>query len=361
MKRIWMIFVLANAARGADVTLSMTGEELVPNGVLCLALHDATKMFAGIGIRLEWKNQRPETHADGVRISVKFVNGIQGHPDAMGFANPFDPVPVVTVMYDHILFATEHQPNARATLLAHTLVHEIGHILMRSNAHSPDGVMKAHWSTYDYSTMAHRPLAFFYSDADTIRDRLGLIPAAGAWASDGAPTSKRVVTACLNPGANGSMMYRGQAITAQILKEAGIRLDWQSGERACAGGRGVVVSVSRETPVDQHPGALAYAQPFEGTHVVLFYDRVLTATSPAVTPYLLGHVLAHEIVHLLQVVEQHSASGLMKARWDNRDYVDMQRTHLKLTKGDLDLIDRGLKLRASKTVPSLVENQYSRQ
>jgi len=103
--------------------------------------------------------------------------------------------------------------------------------------------------------------------------------------------------------------------------------------------------------VKKYPGALAYALPFEGTHVVLFYDRVLTAASPAVTPYLLGHVLAHEIVHLLQGVEQHSASGLMKARWDNRDYVDMQRSPLKLTKDDLDLIERGLELRASKKVP----------
>ena len=66
---------------------------------------------------------------------------------------------------------------------------------------------------------------------------------------------------------------------------------------------------------------------------MLFYDRVLTAASPAVTPYLLGHVLAHEIVHMLQGVEEHSSSGMMKPRWDNRDYADMQRTHLTLHEG----------------------------
>jgi hypothetical protein len=53
----------------------------------------------------------------------------------------------------------------------------------------------------------------------------------------------------------------------------------------------------------------------------------------------------------LQGVERHSASGLMKARWDNRDYADMQRAHLKLTQDDMDLIDRGLLQGASKTVP----------
>jgi hypothetical protein len=80
---------------------------------------------------------------------------------------------------------------------------------------------------------------------------------------------------------------------------------------------------------------------------VLFYDRVLAAVGSTVTPYLLGHVLAHEIVHMLQGVEQHSASGLMKARWDNGDYLDMQHTHLKLTQDDLNLIDCGLSQRAS--------------
>ena len=178
-----------------------------------------------------------------------------------------------------------------------------------------------------------------------------MVAATGAWASDGAPASQRVVMACLNPGANASMMYRGQATAARILKQAGIRLEWRGDESACAGGNGLVVTVSRATPVDQHPGALAYALPFERTHLVLFYDRVLTVARPAVTPYLLGHVLAHEIVHMLQGVEEHSASGVMKARWDNHDYLDMQRGGLKLTEDDIERIGRGLEWRASKMIP----------
>lgn len=169
-----------------------------------------------------------------------------------------------------------------------------------------------------------------------------MVAATGAWASDGAQTSKHVVTACLNPGANASMMYRGQATATRILKQAGIRLDWRSDERACAAGSGLVVTVSRETPVKQHPGALAYAMPFERTHIVLFYDRVLTTATPAVTPYLAGYVLAHEIVHMLQGIEQHSASGVMKARWDAGDYADMQCGRLRLTEEDVALLHSGL-------------------
>jgi hypothetical protein len=148
------------------------------------------------------------------------------------------------------------------------------------------------------------------------------------------------------------MVYRGQATAAQILKNAGIRLDWGWDERACAQGKGIVFTVSLETPLNQHPGALAYALPFDGTRVVLFYDRVLRAAGPAVAPSLVGHVLAHEIVHILQGVDVHSASGIMKPRWDKRDYDAMQRSPLPFTQEDLTLIDRGLEWRASRGHPA---------
>jgi hypothetical protein len=155
----------------------------------------------------------------------------------------------------------------------------------------------------------------------------------------------------MNPGANAIMAYRGQATATQILKQAGIQLNWRSDESACAEGAGIVVTVSRETPLNQHPGALAYAQPFDRTRIVLFYDRVLNTAGPAVVPSLLGHVLVHEIVHMLQGCDRHSTSGIMKPRWDKHDYDDMRRAPLPFTQEDLVLIDRGLEWRASRSAP----------
>ena len=174
MKSIWAILLLTSAVRGADVTLSMTGQTRASNFVRIAATDQATRMFAGIGVRLESKKRSVQAPGDGMVIQVMFIDDMPGHSGAMAFSNPFDPVPLVTVLYGRILFATERDPERRAAFLAHVLVHEIGHLLKRTNAHSPDGVMKAHWSKEDVTRMAYRPLPFLPDDIDMIRRGLAL-------------------------------------------------------------------------------------------------------------------------------------------------------------------------------------------
>ena len=112
MKRIWVILLLTSAVRGADVTLWMTGQAMVSNFVRIAATDQATRMFAGIGVRLAPKKQNVLSRSEGMVIQVRFIDDTPGRPGAMAFSNPFDPVPLVTVLYDRILFATERNPNA---------------------------------------------------------------------------------------------------------------------------------------------------------------------------------------------------------------------------------------------------------
>jgi hypothetical protein len=153
---------------------------MVPNFVRIAATYEATRMFAGIGVRLESKKENVQSRSEGMVIQVRFIDDTTGHPGALAFSNPFDPVPLVTVLYARILFATERSPERRAAILAHVLVHEIGHLLMRTNAHSPDGVMKAHWSYADQTRMAYRPLPFLPHDVDLILSGLALSSAAAS-------------------------------------------------------------------------------------------------------------------------------------------------------------------------------------
>jgi len=82
----------------------------------------------------------------------------------------------------------------------------------------------------------------------------------------------------------------------------------------------VAVRILPRTAANIVPGALGFALPFAqtGAQVSVFYDRVeATARSQNATPYVvLGYAIAHEIGHVLLRFSEHSAAGLMQARWN---------------------------------------------
>lgn len=65
-------------------------------------------------------------------------------------------------------------------------------------------------------------------------------------------------------------------------------------------------------------------------------------TSAGLVHSLLGHVLAHEITHILQGIDRHSQEGVMKAHWTTEDIVQMARQPLPFEQKDVMLIHRGL-------------------
>jgi hypothetical protein len=170
MKRIWTIFLFAGIVQGADVTAWISEDGVVVNTVRWSATHQAVKMFDAIGVSLEWAKIPPAAD-QGVTIEVRFITHFDGiKPGVLAFSTPFDPKPVVTVLYDQIVVMTTAEPRYRAMLLAHVLVHEISHVLMRASMHSHEGVMKAYWTLQDHRQMAmKRALSFLPGDVQAIR------------------------------------------------------------------------------------------------------------------------------------------------------------------------------------------------
>ncbi len=52
----------------------------------------------------------------------------------------------------------------------------------------------------------------------------------------------------------------------------------------------------------------------------------------------LGHVLTHEITHVLQGVARHSQEGVMKAQWTPKDRTEMRKRPQPFTPYDAKLI-----------------------
>jgi len=157
-----------------------------------------------------------------------------------------------------------------------------------------------------------------------------------------------------------AVLLRAEALATHIMATAGVELEWR-GSRPAGADRlserlTVVIDFKRAESAHDHPGALAYARPYEGVHIVLLFDRL---ENPSAGNFLkasiLAHVMAHEITHALQGFERHSATGVMKAHWDESDYASMLRRPLPFTAEDIDLIQRGLRARRGMVSVSLPE------
>ena len=165
-----------------------------------------------------------------------------------------------------------------------------------------------------------------------------------------------VVAVCVDGEADQyaqNVVNHAQLEASGIFRGIGVQLDWHpasSGFCRRSGHSVIRVSYSLRTPTEVVPSALAYALPYEGVHIEVFYNRI-RGRDDAERVGVLGYVLAHEITHILQGIARHSDSGIMKAQWDNADFAQMRFVTLSFTEDDVDLIHKGLRARASHDAP----------
>jgi hypothetical protein len=158
------------------------------------------------------------------------------------------------------------------------------------------------------------------------------------------------VRACVNSGTyvSFSVLARAEMIASRMFATAGVALEWRDARSAACQNsdqaRTVVLDFHIHTAPSEHPGALAYALPYQGSHIVLLFERFArSAGGPNQVSALLAHVMAHEITHLLEGVPRHSQTGVMKAYWDRQDLTRMADKPLPFDPEDIDLIQRGLR------------------
>jgi hypothetical protein len=141
------------------------------------------------------------------------------------------------------------------------------------------------------------------------------------------------------------VLYHAQQRAAKAFAKIGVRIEWRIGrpsgtqpEREPA----IVIRLAEQTPADYLSGALAFAKVYEGVHITVFWDRIERQPRSAPPVVVLAHVLVHEITHILQGVDRHSESGVMKSQWTAEDHRAMASKPLQFTPLDVQLIEHGL-------------------
>jgi hypothetical protein len=168
-----------------------------------------------------------------------------------------------------------------------------------------------------------------------------------AWAGESAVSSEQRVIVCMDSDVREANAAR--ALASEMFQQIGVEIDWRSNTTRCRAISGTVQIRIEHSSTGLLPGgALAYAKPIEGVHIVVFYDRVQERVTAVKVPFLLAHVLVHEIAHILQGCSQHAQAGIMKAQWDAVDYYKMFPTPLSFTTTDIQLIRSGMHWRESR-------------
>lgn len=148
-----------------------------------------------------------------------------------------------------------------------------------------------------------------------------------------------------------SDLIRAKQISSQIMATAEVSVQWvECGRSASKEEADAVIDLITDAPSDFHRGALAYALPFEGLHIVVMADRLLPG-GPSLFPVLLGHVISHELAHLLQNCQLHSAKGIMKAHWTSSDFGEMLWRPMRFSAEDAEWIRLGMRLRRQTAKP----------
>jgi hypothetical protein len=160
---------------------------LVDSATLAAAKPIVARMFAEIGVRVEWRtgNPRPQIEQGCGRRFVRVgfaANSQQARvdPTALASALPYTLAGAqITVLIDRLNRRSRSKPSNAGALLAHVLVHEASHVLQGIKRHSESGVMRVFWSDDDENQMLDRPLPFTLYDVELIHRGMGRIGAGG--------------------------------------------------------------------------------------------------------------------------------------------------------------------------------------
>ena len=138
----------------------------------------------------------------------------------------------------------------------------------------------------------------------------------------------------------------------RIYREIGITVAWMSADDIDVDRRLTVKIVTKafaSKGIDGRTMGIAAGTPEKrGTLAYAFYSRIegVTRTTGADTGLILGHVIAHEIGHLLLPYGAHAERGLMRGAWDQEQAYKAAVGRLRFT------LDEGALIRARmQTLP----------
>ena len=151
------------------------------------------------------------------------------------------------------------------------------------------------------------------------------------------------------PMLSGYALYGAQMAVKDMFARIGVKIAWKWGKvppmlvgDQCRGP--IAIQFDRGEPTGPRGDVLAYATPYAASaaQIHVFPEVILVHNGTREDVALLAHVLAHEIGHVLERMDRHSASGIMQEHFSSQEIDRMSRGPLSFAAEDVELIHEGL-------------------
>jgi hypothetical protein len=361
-----LLALAVSGARGetaARITIRLVNSARVEDRTLAKSERQAARVLAHAGIEVVWRDCSAgaigacasELGSGEFWLHVANWKPDGGSMELVGFVT-FDPDlargPILAGVYYPMVKQTASDFDIEeAPILGAAIAHEIGHVLGAD--HSLTGVMRARFSRQNMVEMDMGGL--FFDREQAARIRAGVKRRTIEQSNSGIrqPPATGVIVYVVQGSTSIAVLRRAEGTVVEIFASIGVPLVFRNGRARAAGRTSVSIEMQLddgEVPPEFHPDAMAYAAPFAnaGTRIHILCRRALNPPRDAGSGVFLGHVMAHEIAHVLEGTDHHAAEGVMKAQWGNADIRRMLSGPLPFDTTDADLIHAALDRQVSR-------------
>lgn len=173
----------ARAAENPQVTVFVYNDTNLPAETLKGAELQATKIFAAAGFDIAWRNCPcgNETHdRSEIERSVVLFLHVTTHVAAttsdptfgVAFLGPNGTGRYGDIFWQKVQELQQKSQVNSSVILGSVMAHEMGHLLLGSNAHAISGIMQAHWEAPELHRIAMGAFLFLPEQAKRMRTRI---------------------------------------------------------------------------------------------------------------------------------------------------------------------------------------------
>ena len=174
------------AANSAPVTVSIHNDAGISSGILLEAETEASRVFRHAGLEIRWLNcplpaAGPVDPAQceaadfplhlQLRIAKHSLN-LNEFTMGVSYLSAGGIGCYADLFYDRAQHLHEISGASLASILGHAIAHELGHLLLGTNSHSPAGIMRARWQPTDLASASKGALLFSTLESRAMKNKL---------------------------------------------------------------------------------------------------------------------------------------------------------------------------------------------